>query len=61
MNSDIIDLVINCVFWVYVTVFVSFFTEDLVSKIIGTVCICIILVTLLVGKFLVKRELADYE
>lgn len=61
MNFDIIDLVINCVFWIFITVWVNFFAEDLVFKIFGTACICIVLVISLVGKYLVKLELADYE
>lgn len=61
MNMDIIDLVITCVFWVFLTVWVSFFAVDFVCKIIGTAAICIVLVISLVGKYLVKMELADYE
>lgn len=61
MTFDIIDLVINCTFWVFTTVWFSFFVTELPIKIIGIACVCIVLVTSLVGKFLVKRELADYE
>ena len=57
MNFDILDLIVNCTFWVFVTIWFSFFAEDSVFKILAMVCVCITLVTSLVGKYMVQKRL----
>ena len=42
MNISIIDTIIDCVFWSLFTIILVFYIEDFVFKIIGTVCLCII-------------------
>lgn len=59
MNFDILDLIVNCTFWVFITVWFSFFAEDTVFKIIAIASVCITLVTSLVGKYMVCRRLEE--
>lgn len=59
MNFDILDLITNCVFWVFIAIWFSFFVDDGIPKIIGIVAVCLELVIALVGKYITIQRLME--
>ena len=55
MNISIIDTIIDCVFWSLFTITLVFYVEDFVFKIIGTVCLCIIVTFGNIAAFHIRR------
>lgn len=51
----VIDTIIDCIFWSLFTITLVFYVEDFVFKIIGTVCLCIIVTLGNIAAFHIRR------